>query len=280
MSNCINYPRNVNNLGGTAQFSSKLGPSQRKCPPPTPVFTGRQDILLKMHEYFSTDIGKRHIFVLHGLGGVGKSQITLKFIEECQVDMNPTRYVCGMALTPHSLLIPFFLRFSDVFIVDASSVETLEGGLRNIAIAKGTGDSAEDALRWLSGENGEWLLFIDNADDPTLNLRGYFPPCCHGNIIVTSRNSEIRIHGPQSNLKVSSLTPGDAKDLLLKVSGVREEESAETVTLATNIVEVCYSLSLILPFDEVGIGTRTSRSRCGSSRRLYFQIWMWSCSLS
>jgi hypothetical protein len=68
-------------------------PSLRKCPLPSSNFTGRQDILAKMHAYFSSDRGKRHIFVLHGPGGVGKSEISLKFIEECQVDMKRPRYV-------------------------------------------------------------------------------------------------------------------------------------------------------------------------------------------
>jgi hypothetical protein len=143
---------------------------------------------------------------------------------------------------------PFFFRFSEVFFVDASSEETLNDDLRNIAIAKRAGDTAKDALRWLSGESGEWLLIIDNADDPTLNLHDYFPRSFHGNIIVTNRNSETRIHGPQSNIKVSGLTADDAKDLLLKVSGVSEKESDETVMLATTIVEVCYLFFLASPF--------------------------------
>jgi hypothetical protein len=46
-----------------------------------------------MREYFSSNLGKRHVFVLHGLGGTGKSQISLKLIEECQVDTKPSRYV-------------------------------------------------------------------------------------------------------------------------------------------------------------------------------------------
>jgi hypothetical protein len=85
----------------------------------------------------------------------------------------------------------------------------------------------------------EWLLLINNADDPTLDLRKYFPSCSHGNVIVTSRNSETRIHGPLSNSKVSGLTPDDAKDLLLKVSGVSEECSDETIMLAKDIVKAC-----------------------------------------
>ncbi|KAJ7797096.1 FabD lysophospholipase-like protein [Mycena leptocephala] len=51
------------------------------CPPPSQIFQGRQDILAKMDEYFSKDIGERHIYVLHGLGGSGKTQIALKFLD-------------------------------------------------------------------------------------------------------------------------------------------------------------------------------------------------------
>ncbi|KAJ7887710.1 FabD lysophospholipase-like protein, partial [Mycena leptocephala] len=51
-----------------------------RCPPPSQIFQGRQDILAKMDEYFSKDIGERHIYVLHGLGGSGKTQIALKFL--------------------------------------------------------------------------------------------------------------------------------------------------------------------------------------------------------
>jgi GTPase SAR1 family protein len=35
-----------------------------------------------MHQFFKQDLGKQHIYVLYGLGGAGKTQIALKFIEE------------------------------------------------------------------------------------------------------------------------------------------------------------------------------------------------------
>ncbi|KAJ7757882.1 hypothetical protein B0H16DRAFT_1536128, partial [Mycena metata] len=50
-----------------------------RCPPPSRVFCGREDILNKMHQFFC-DTGIQHIYVLHGLGGAGKTQIALKFI--------------------------------------------------------------------------------------------------------------------------------------------------------------------------------------------------------
>jgi hypothetical protein len=52
------------------------------CPPPSRIFHGRQAILNKMHEFFNKDIGKQHIYLLYGLGGAGKTQIGLKFIND------------------------------------------------------------------------------------------------------------------------------------------------------------------------------------------------------
>jgi tRNA A37 threonylcarbamoyladenosine biosynthesis protein TsaE len=46
------------------------------------MFHGRRNILDKLHAYFSQDIGKRHVSLLHGLGGAGKTQICLKFLDE------------------------------------------------------------------------------------------------------------------------------------------------------------------------------------------------------
>jgi hypothetical protein len=51
------------------------------CPPPSRIFHGRLAILEKMHEFFKQDIRKQQIYVLHGLGGAGKTQIALKFID-------------------------------------------------------------------------------------------------------------------------------------------------------------------------------------------------------
>ncbi|KAF8696484.1 hypothetical protein AX14_001567 [Amanita brunnescens Koide BX004] len=57
--------------------------------PPLPVkhsstlFTGRDEYLQRLRDYFSSSIGdNRKSFLLYGLGGIGKTQICLKFIEE------------------------------------------------------------------------------------------------------------------------------------------------------------------------------------------------------
>jgi hypothetical protein len=66
-----------------AQISTRLKPLPRL----SSVFTGRTDILQRLDTFFvpsenSVGLGKQRVFVLYGLGGVGKSQISLKFVED------------------------------------------------------------------------------------------------------------------------------------------------------------------------------------------------------
>ena len=47
------------------------------------LFTGRDVYLEKLRDYFHSSItGERKAFLLYGLGGIGKTQICLKFIEQ------------------------------------------------------------------------------------------------------------------------------------------------------------------------------------------------------
>jgi len=125
--------------------------------------------------------------------------------------------------------------FSDIFYVDASTKETISADLSQIALAKGIGESEKATLGWLSGQRKEWLLLLDNADDPTFNLRSYFPRCSHGNILITSRNRDTRTHAPQF-CQVSDMSPQDARDLFLKIACL--DNSTEIEALATTIVNV------------------------------------------
>ena len=55
-------------------------------PNPSTRFTGRTEAIakLKMHFFPNPDdiVQKRKVFLLYGMGGIGKTQICLKFVEE------------------------------------------------------------------------------------------------------------------------------------------------------------------------------------------------------
>ena len=95
--------------------------------------------------------------------------------------------------------------------------------------------SVDDALRVLRSQREEWLLFLDNADDPSLDLRPYIS-WSHGNILITSRNQELRIHAPKCSIRVDRLDLEDATELLLK--GLLVGEGSEVYGLAVSIVQV------------------------------------------
>ncbi|KAF8670692.1 hypothetical protein AX14_005809, partial [Amanita brunnescens Koide BX004] len=62
----------------------------KPAPPPLPpqkhssaLFSGRGEYLQKLRDYFDSNVGgQRKSFLLYGLGGIGKTQICLKFAEE------------------------------------------------------------------------------------------------------------------------------------------------------------------------------------------------------
>jgi len=56
------------------------------CPLPVKSFIGRKEILDKMCQYFNSGHKSQHVFVLHGLGGAGKSQLAFKFLEDAQIN--------------------------------------------------------------------------------------------------------------------------------------------------------------------------------------------------
>ena len=118
--------------------------------------------------------------------------------------------------------------------MDASTTETIETAFKNIATIKGAGNSVQATLSWLIGNQDNWLLFFDNADDPQLNLSQFFPKCNHGNIIITSQNHALRQHG--EHFEVSAVEESDPVTLLLKSS--LSETTPTNELLATDIVKV------------------------------------------
>ena len=103
-------------------------------PNPSPLFVGQKDVLDKLWKIFihhpDNELMSRCSCLLWGTGGIGKTQICLKFIEE----------ISG--------------RLSHVFWVDASSVESITMSLRgmsSISAASYKDDSIESVLQWMSG---------------------------------------------------------------------------------------------------------------------------------
>ncbi|KAJ7792583.1 P-loop containing nucleoside triphosphate hydrolase protein, partial [Mycena leptocephala] len=204
--------------------ATQIVQSINNCPPPSKIFQGRHAILKKMHEYFDRSTGKQRIFLLYGLGGAGKTQIALKFIQSSQ------KWLSSM------------YRFVQAFLVDATTPETIEAALKNIAVLQKTGSAAQNALKWLSS-HGDWVVLFDNADDPKLDLNKYFPKCNHGNILITSRNPGLQAHAG-SHSHVSDMDEADAIEVLLTSSG--QDSTRANKKTAAEIVKALWYLPLAI----------------------------------
>jgi Holliday junction resolvasome RuvABC ATP-dependent DNA helicase subunit len=73
---------NIYNNFGDRAISNAVIPL---VPNPSTRFTGQMEIIAKLKEHFSANpnnrFQKRKYFLLHGMEGIGKTQICLKFIE-------------------------------------------------------------------------------------------------------------------------------------------------------------------------------------------------------
>ncbi|KAH8834422.1 hypothetical protein DL96DRAFT_1757093 [Flagelloscypha sp. PMI_526] len=220
LQDLIRCPERISVDGISGVVPAVLEVLRRKlCPPPTQHFTGRSSELKKLDGYFSSDRKPTSccVGVLYGIGGGGKSQMGLEFVRRSNN------------------------RFNNVFFVDASDKVTLENDLKAIVIEVSDEPSVEDAFHLLRTTKEEWLLFLDNADDPSLDLRPYimWP---HGNVLITTRNHEVRTHAPDCNIWVDRLEQDDAVELLLR--GLDVNETLETFKIASEIVQKLGCLAL------------------------------------
>ncbi|KAH8813828.1 hypothetical protein DL96DRAFT_1561220 [Flagelloscypha sp. PMI_526] len=193
---------------------------RKPCPLPSQHFTGRDADLQKLEEHFHSDRADRtscRTAVLYGIGGGGKTQMGLEFIQRNR----------GL--------------FTEVFFIDASERFTLENDLKTIVIGLSDKPTVDDALHFLRTSKEEWLLFLDNADDTSLNLRPYIT-WPHGNVLITTRNPEVQAHAPECSIRVDKLDLDDAKELLLR--GIVVGESLEAQKVASEIVQTLGCLAL------------------------------------
>ena len=139
-----------------------------------------------------------------------------------------------------------------------------------MAITPGNVDQSVDAsLRWLAKQRaGRWMLFFDNADDVQMRLKSFFPAPTSGNILVTTRNQELRLCAKDSNENVGDMNHEDATNLLLDLS--RAEETDENRVLAVQIVQVfTFTLRLGNAVKHHNTGTPSLRFGSVSGRRLH-----------
>ncbi|KNZ72722.1 Nephrocystin-3 [Termitomyces sp. J132] len=184
-------------------------------PAPSPLFTGRADILLYLAKYFnahSVELQIQQRFVLYGLGGAGKTQIAWEFCHK------------------------FGSRFATMYIINASSQASTEQSLIFVAqSARLTDITPTAAFTWFYHQKKEWLIIFDNADDPDVDLQDFFPDCSHGNILITCRNEASRMYAQKNYYKIGEMSVEDSLAVFYKTSQRRNTEEVAAQELVQEL---------------------------------------------
>ncbi|MFI6930803.1 FxSxx-COOH system tetratricopeptide repeat protein [Streptomyces sp. NPDC050287] len=138
-------------------------------------FVGRQALLRAVEEQLGAqDTAAVLPHALHGMGGVGKSQLALEYIYTHMYDYE---VICWVSAERESLILSSLATLAAQLGITPAGQDIAA----NMAVP-----AALEALR-TGVPHGNWLLVFDNAEDVDA-VRRYFPANGPGKVIVTSRN--------------------------------------------------------------------------------------------
>lgn len=106
----------------------------------------------------------------------------------------------------------------------------------------------EDAITFLvNGQHdGKWLLVLDNADDPKIDLASYLPSCYHGTILVSTRNPELGRLNTTAHLQLGPMGDEEALEILLRAAHRRFPFSPEEEASAKQLIGELGGLAVAL----------------------------------
>ncbi|KAH8767807.1 kinesin light chain [Hyaloscypha sp. PMI_1271] len=156
-------------------------------------FVAREGELAEIHRQLSGD-GSRRTVVLHGLGGIGKTQLSVTYAKRHK----------------DSYSAIFWLNIKDEDSLKQSFVKAARrisrehlSAISNMDTNTNIDDVVDAVKAWLSlPNNTRWLLIFDNYDNPKLSrntdpaamdIRRFLPESYQGSIIITTRSSQVEI---------------------------------------------------------------------------------------
>ena len=209
------------------------------------IFTGREDISQTVEDcLFISDntesFRQQRRFIIHGIGGSGKSQFCSKFAQDHRERSVWSIY--SMHTKANN-----FIRFWGVFWIDATSMETASHSFAKIGKQGGMEATLDAGKYWLSNCEEPWLLIINNADNPGLDLLSLFPEGDRGHVLVTTRNPNFTVHGTVGAMELKGLKPKQAALLLLKAAVTPKPWDEAIKMVANKIADAlgCLALALV-----------------------------------
>jgi tetratricopeptide (TPR) repeat protein len=176
--------------------------------PRNPFFTGREEVLRTLHLQLNNDhqtVAITQSYALHGLGGVGKTQIALEYAYRHALEYSALFWIA--AETVETLTFSF-LRIAEVLQVP----ERQEADQQRIIAA---------VQRWLS-THSQWLLIWDNLEDLDL-LPRFLPAVRQGAVLLTTRGQALGTLA--RGLDLAPMEPEEGMLLVLRRAKVLEPEA-------------------------------------------------------
>lgn len=174
---------------------------------PNYYFTGRTEILEKVHATLHSAQTTALSQTIHGTGGVGKTQIALHYAYKHQDIYKTIMWVTSE--TPAILQNEYSIiaDFMDLPEKDAREIKVKVAAVRN----------------WLETHKN-WLLIFDNVEVPD-HVRPYLSPKYKGHVIITTRH-RIWDRNVATVLRVDVFEPEESVKFLLKRTGLDEKDAA------------------------------------------------------
>jgi tetratricopeptide (TPR) repeat protein len=210
----LGYPPNLaGQLDGTnapePRYPRTIPPVWR-VPTRNASFTGRNEVLETLHEQL---IGSSKAVVLpvalHGLGGVGKTQVAQEYAHRYMADYDLVWWVPS---EQRDLINPSLAELAPLL------------GVRTAESMAETAEAVREALR-IARPYDRWLLIFDDADEPG-EIADLFPGG-PGHVMVTSRNPAwSQVAEP---VAVDVFSRQESVDYLVRQVGSLSVEDADTV---------------------------------------------------
>lgn len=160
-----------------------------------PRFVGRGQELEDIHSSLAGD-GRRRTVVLHGLGGIGKTQTTVAYARRYG---NSYSAIFWFNIQDETLLKQSFAKAAKRILRYCPSASRLS----SIDLHADPDEVVGEVNAWLSEVgNTRWLAIYDNYDHPkvrgnddaaAVDIGKFLPDADQGSVIITTRSSQVRV---------------------------------------------------------------------------------------
>jgi tetratricopeptide (TPR) repeat protein len=152
-----------------------------------------------------------YALAIHGLGGSGKTQLALKYVEDHRDEYSPILWIDAK---DEESVRASFERCANELHLQGNSSQSHSTCIADLP-------SVRAVLQWLRNRkdtDDRWLVVVDNADDVTWGIKKVMPKGKLGSIIVTSQDGDSRklIGGGCEELRVGTMKLQEARALILR----------------------------------------------------------------